>query len=61
MLYKSLILLIGIVVLLVIIVAVLLWNNLHNQKMLYDKNELIMREMQENMQLREELFTMHNS
>ena len=36
-------------------VAVLLWRNLHNQRELRDKNDVIIREIRENVQLRDEL------
>ena len=49
------ILLIGIVAALVVVVIVLLWCNIHNQREMRNKNEAIIREMRENMQLREEL------
>ena len=54
--YTIVILLVGIIALLVVIVAVLLWNNLHNQQELRNKNDVIIHEIQENVQLREELF-----
>lgn len=47
--------LIGIIALLVVIVAVLVWSNLHNQRELRQKNEAIIREIRENVQLRDEL------
>lgn len=45
----------GIITPLVLIVAVLLWNNLRNQQLINDKNEAIIREIRKNMQLRDEL------
>ena len=43
------------VVILSIVVAVLLWRNLRNQRELRDKNDVIIREVRENAQLRDEL------
>jgi len=43
------------VVVLSILVAVLLWRNLRNQRELHDKNDAIIREIRENTQLRDEL------
>ena len=51
----TIILLIAIVAALVVVVIVLLWHNFHNQREMRDKNEAIIREMRENMLLREEL------
>jgi sensor domain CHASE-containing protein len=53
--YEPNIILIGIVALLVVIVAVLLWNDVCRQRELRQKNEAIIREIQENVQLRDEL------
>ena len=47
--------LIGIIALLVVIVAVLVWSTLHSQRELRQKNEAIIREIRENVQLRDEL------
>lgn len=47
--------LIVIIALLVVIVAVLLWSNLLHQRELRRKNEAIIREIRENVQLRDEL------
>lgn len=47
--------LIGIIAPLILIVAVLLWNNLRNQQLINDKNEAIIREIRKNIQLRDEL------
>ena len=49
------ILLIGIIAMLVVIISVLLWRNLRNQRELREKNDAIIREIQENVKLREEL------
>ena len=43
------------VVILSIVVAVLLWRNLRNQRELRDKNDVIIREVRENAHLRDEL------
>lgn len=51
----SYILLIAIIALLVIIVAVLLWANLRNQRRLSDKDDAIIRGIRENIQLHDEL------
>lgn len=47
--------LIVIIAVLVVIVAVLLWSNLLHQRELRRKNEAIIREIRENVQLRDEL------
>ena len=52
---ETLILLIAIIATLVVIVAVLLWYNIHSQHEMRKKNEAIIREIRENMQLRDEL------
>ena len=52
---NSYILLIVIIVMLVIIVAVLLWRDLCSQRELSDKNDAIIREIRENVLLRDEL------
>ena len=49
------ILFIGIIAMLVVIISVLLWRNLRNQRELREKNDAIIREIQENVKLREEL------
>ena len=49
------ILFIGIIAMLVIIISVLLWRNLRSQRELREKNDAIIREIQENVKLREEL------
>jgi sensor domain CHASE-containing protein len=49
------ILLIGIIAMLVVIISVLLWRNLRSQRELREKNDAIIREIQENVKLREEL------
>lgn len=49
------ILLIAVIALLVVIVAVLLWANLHTQRQLSDKNDAIIRGIRENVELRDEL------
>ena len=51
----SYILLIAIIALLVVIVAVLLWANLRNQRRLSDKDDAIIRGIRENIQLHDEL------
>ena len=48
-------LLLAIIAVLSVVVAVLLWRNLHHQRELHDKNEVIIREVRENAQLRDEL------
>ncbi len=55
MIHETLILLIAIIATLVVIVAVLLWYNIHSQHEMRKKNEAIIREIRENMQLRDEL------
>ena len=49
------ILLIGIIAVLVVLVAVLLWRNLRSQRELRQKNDAIIREIRENVELRDEL------
>ena len=49
------ILFIGIITMLVVIISVLLWRNLRSQRELREKNDAIIREIQENVKLREEL------
>ena len=49
------ILLIGIIAALVVLVCVLLWRNMRNQQELRDKNDAIIREIRENVELRDEL------
>jgi sensor domain CHASE-containing protein len=49
------ILFIGIIAMLVVIISVLLWRNLRSQRELREKNDAIIREIQENVKLREEL------
>ena len=51
----SYILLIGIIALLVVIVAVLLWAVLRYQRKLSDKDDAIIRGIRENIQLHDEL------
>ena len=48
-------LLIGIIAALVVLVCVLLWRNMRNQQELRDKNDAIIREIRENVELRDEL------
>ena len=48
-------LLLTIIAVLSVVVAVLLWRNLYNQRELRDKNDVIIREIRENAQLRDEL------
>ena len=48
-------LLLAIIAVLSVVVAVLLWRNLRHQRELDDKNEVIIREVRENAQLRDEL------
>ena len=43
------------VIVLSVVVAVQLWHNLHHQRELRDKNDVIIREIRENAQLRDEL------
>ena len=47
--------LLAIIAVLSVVVAVLLWRNLRHQRELHDKNEVIIREVRENAQLRDEL------
>ena len=49
------ILLIGIIAALVVLVCVLMWRNMRNQQELRDKNDAIIREIRENVELRDEL------
>ena len=49
------ILFIGIIAVLVVINVVLLWRNLRSQRELRQKNDAIIREIRENVQLRDEL------
>ena len=51
----SLYLLLTIIAVLTVVVAVLLWRILHHQRELRDKNDVIIREIRENTQLRDEL------
>ena len=51
----SLYLLLAIIAVLSVVVALLLWRNLHHQRELRDKNDVIIREVRENAQLRGEL------
>ena len=51
----TIILLIAIVAALVVVVIVLLWYNIHSYQEMRDKNEAIIREMRENIMLRDEL------
>ena len=44
-----------IIAMLTVMVVVLLWRNLHHQRELRDKNDVIIREIRENVQLRDEL------
>ena len=48
-------LLLAIIAVLSVIVAILLWRNLRHQRELRDKNDVIIREIRENSQLRDEL------
>ena len=52
---KVIFLLISIIAALVVIIAVLLWFMLQNQHELREKNDAIVREIRENIQLRDEL------
>ena len=52
---SMLILLISIIAVLTVAVAVLLWCYVSSQRQVRQKNEAIIREMRQNMQLREEL------
>ena len=49
------ILFIGIIAMLVVIISVLLWRNLRSQRELREKNDAIIREIRENVELRDEL------
>ena len=51
----DLLLLLIIIAMLTVMVVVLLWRNLHHQRELRDKNDVIIREIRENAQLRDEL------
>ena len=51
----DLLLLLIIIAVLTVVVAVLLWRNLRHQRELRDKNDVIIREIRENAQLRDEL------
>ena len=51
----SLYLLLAIIAGLTVVVAVLVWRILHHQRELRDKNDVIIREILENNQLRDEL------
>ena len=51
----SLYLLLAIIAVLSVVVALLLWRNLRHQRELRDKNDVIIREVRENAQLRDEL------
>ena len=51
----SLFLLLAIIAVLSVVVAVLVWRILHHQRELRDKNDVIIREIRENTQLRDEL------
>ena len=48
-------LLLFIIAVLSVVVAVLVWRILHHQRELRDKNDVIIREIRENTQLRDEL------
>lgn len=52
---ESTIMLIGIIAMLVVIIAVMLWHDLRRQRELRQKNDAIIREIQENVALRDEL------
>ena len=52
---EIIILLIGIIVLLVIVIGVHTLRNIYDQRELRDKNKAIIREIRENMELRDEL------
>jgi len=52
---EIIILLIGIIVLLVIVIGVQTLRNIYDQRELRDKNKAIIREIRENMELRDEL------
>ena len=51
----SLYLLLTIIAVLTVVVAILVWRILHHQRELRDKNDVIIREIRENAQLRDEL------
>ena len=51
----SLYLFLAIIAVLSVVVAVLVWRILHHQRELRDKNDVIIREIRENTQLRDEL------
>ena len=51
----TVILLIGVIALLAVLVAVLLWRDLSHQQEIRDKNDAIIREIRENVALRDEL------
>ena len=51
----SLYLLLAIIAVLTFVVALLVWRILHHQRELRDKNDVIIREIRENTQLRDEL------
>ena len=51
----SLYLLLAIIAVLTVVVAVLVWRILRHQHELHDKNDVIIREIRENAQLRDEL------
>ena len=51
----SLFLFLAIIAILSVVVAVLVWCILHHQRELHDKNDVIIREIRENAQLRDEL------
>ena len=51
----SLYLFLAIIAVLSVVVAVLVWRILHHQRELRDKNDVIIREIRENAQLRDEL------
>lgn len=51
----DLLLLLFIIAVLSVVVAVLVWRNMHHQRELRDKNDAIIREIRENIQLRDEL------
>ena len=51
----SLYLLLAIIAVLTVMVAILVWRILHHQRELRDKNDVIIREIRENAQLRDEL------
>lgn len=52
---ETAILLIAIIAALVVLICVLLWRNMRNQQELRDKNDAIIREIRENVELRDEL------